>query len=88
MSRALVTGGGGQVGRASARVLAERGHEVLSCDRAALDVTDAAAVERAISTFAPDVVVHCAAWTDVDGAEAHEAGALRLNAEATGHVAA
>src|SRR6185503_15212111 len=44
--------------------------------------------ERAISTFAPDVVVHCAAWTDVDGAEADEAGALRLNADATGHVAA
>jgi dTDP-4-dehydrorhamnose reductase len=88
VSRALVTGGGGQVGRASARVLAERGHEVLACDRAALDVTDAAAVEHAISTFAPDVVVHCAAWTDVDGAESDEAGALRLNAEATGHVAA
>jgi len=87
VSRALVTGGGGQVGRASARVLAERGHEVLACDRAALDVTDAAAVERAISTFAPDVVVHCAAWTDVDGAEASEAAATELNGAAAGHVA-
>ena len=51
-------------------------------------MTDADAVERAVAAFAPDVVVHCAAWTDVDGAEADEAGALRLNADATGHVAA
>jgi dTDP-4-dehydrorhamnose reductase len=56
--------------------------------RADLDVTDAGAVRRAFEEARPDVVVNCAAWTDVDGAEADEEAATELNGRAAGIVAA
>ena len=56
--------------------------------RAELDITDAAAVEDAIGELRPDAIVNCAAWTDVDGAEADERGAMRVNDTAAGIVAA
>lgn len=45
------------------------GSAVCSMPYTALDITDAAAVEKIISEVKPDVVVHCAAWTAVDLAE-------------------
>ncbi len=84
--RLLVTGAGGMLGRA---VLAAAGeHETLGLTRGQLDVTDARAVRRAVDDARPDVVVNCAAWTDVDGAEEHEAQALVVNGDGAGHVAA
>jgi dTDP-4-dehydrorhamnose reductase len=53
------------------------GEEVTALDRHALDITDASAVAAAVPGH--DVVVNCAAWTDVDGAEAHEQEATRVN---------
>jgi dTDP-4-dehydrorhamnose reductase len=85
--RALVTGGGGMLGGAVSATLRERGHEVVSLDRAALDVTDAAAVHRVIDAERPQVVMHCAAYTQVDAAESDPATAFLVNAEATGLVA-
>jgi len=78
----LVLGAGGMLGRA---VLAEaegRGLAVTGHDREACDVTDPEAVAGAIAAAGPSVLVNCAAWTDVDGAEADEAGAARVNAAA------
>ena len=48
---------------------AEDGSAVTSMPYVQLDITDAAAVEAVITEVAPDVVVHCAAWTAVDLAE-------------------
>lgn len=62
-------------------------HEFVALDRAALDVTDADAVGTAFEELRPDTAIHCAAWTDVDGAETAEDDALRLNAEGAGNVA-
>jgi dTDP-4-dehydrorhamnose reductase len=59
-------------------LLDARGAEVTALDRAALDVTDAQAVEAAVKGH--DVVVNCAAWTAVDDAEEHEAEAFAVNA--------
>jgi dTDP-4-dehydrorhamnose reductase len=76
-----VTGAGGMLGRDFEIAATERGHEVICMDRAALDITDPAAVDRAISRHRPDVVVNCAAYTDVDGAESDERAAMRVNDE-------
>ena len=64
------------------------GHEVVALARSELDVTDAAAVRRAIAEAAPAAVINCAAWTDVDGAEAEEDAAAAVNGAGAGHVAA
>jgi dTDP-4-dehydrorhamnose reductase len=53
--------------------------------RAQLDVTDRAAVQDAISR--DDLVINCAAWTDVDGAEEHFDAALRVNRDGARNVA-
>lgn len=75
----LVTGGRGLLGAAIRREFAG-GHDVIAVDRAALDVTDAAAVEQVVSSARPDVIVNCAAFNDVDGAEDAPATALEVNA--------
>lgn len=78
----MVTGAGGQLGRAIARARA-----VVALDRAALDVTDARAVAAALDAHQPDVVVNAAAWTGVDAAEAAPEAAWAVNATAPGVVA-
>lgn len=85
--RVVVTGAAGQVGRALVAALHERGVAPVALDRAALDVGDEPAVRRLLGRHAPDLVLHTAAWTDVDGAEADEAGAFRVNADGTRAVA-
>ncbi|WP_016908107.1 dTDP-4-dehydrorhamnose reductase [Streptomyces xiaopingdaonensis] len=82
MSAWLVTGARGMLGRDVVAVLEAAGERVLPCTRAELDVTDGAAVAAALGTARPSVVVNCAAWTDVDGAEEAEPEAHRHNAEA------
>lgn len=81
-------GAGGMLGRDVVRAAEADHHEVAAVDRAALDVTDSRAVRRAVGKAGPDVVLNCAAWTDVDGAEAAEDEATRVNGEAAGFVAA
>jgi dTDP-4-dehydrorhamnose reductase len=84
--RWLVTGAAGMLGRDLVELLRQSAHDVTAAGRDQLDVTDPEAVRRAVDGH--DVVVNCAAWTDVDGAETHEAEALRLNADAPRHLAA
>ena len=63
------------------------GHETIAAGRSALDVTDADAVRRAVEAAAPHAVVNCAAYTDVDGAEASSEVAMRVNAHGARNVA-
>ena len=68
---------------------AERaGHDVLALARRDLDIADADAVRAAIAGARPDAVLNCAAWTDVDGAEADEDGVTRINGAGPGNLAA
>jgi dTDP-4-dehydrorhamnose reductase len=69
-------------------VARELGHEVHPTDLPELDLTDAQAVFDHIGEIGPDAVMHCAAFTDVDAAEANEELALLVNMEAAGNVAA
>ncbi|MFH9426054.1 dTDP-4-dehydrorhamnose reductase [Streptomyces sp. NPDC017529] len=82
MSRWLITGAGGMLGREVCRLLAAEGECALPLDRRSLDLTDTRAVESALRRVRPAVVVNCAAYTDVDGAETHEEQARRVNADA------
>lgn len=88
MSRWLVTGAAGMLGRDLTALLQARGEDVTPLTRADLDITDPAAVAGAVAAVKPDVVVNCAAWTAVDAAEEHEAEALAVNAGGVANVAA
>lgn len=77
--RILVTGARGLLGAAITREFAGD-HDVLAFDRARLDVMDADAVNAAVITNRPAVIINCAAYNNVDGAEDDPAAALGLNA--------
>ena len=62
-------------------------HEVVPLTHSDLDITDAEAVWRACAAERPDVVVNCAAYTDVDRAEDDLVGASRVNVEGARYVA-
>jgi dTDP-4-dehydrorhamnose reductase len=77
--RVLVTGAAGLLGAAIQREF-RHGCSVTALDRAALDLTDDDAVAAAVADVAPAVIVNCAAYNDVDGAERDPGRALRVNA--------
>lgn len=82
----LITGGGGQLGFDVRRDLLHR--DVSESDVAApsskeLDITDARAVEKYIGIFQPNVIIHCAAYTNVDGAESDQEACRKVNVEGT-----
>jgi dTDP-4-dehydrorhamnose reductase len=85
--RLAITGAAGMLGQDLLAAAKAAGHEVLGFPRADLDITDAAAMARALADARPDVVINSAAWTDVDGAERDEAGALAVNGAGAGNVA-
>ena len=80
--RTLITGAGGQLGTALARVFAE--DDVLPLDRGGWDVRE----PPPPLPWVPGLVLHAAAWTDVDGAETDPEGAAAANVAGTSHVAA
>ena len=85
--RVAITGANGMLGQDLVDACVARGHEVFALGRAELDVTDADHCEEALADVRPDVLINCAAWTDVDGAEADEAGAMLVNDTGASQVA-
>lgn len=83
----LVTGAAGLLGTEVVAVAPGRGHAVIGLGRVRLDVTDREAVDATLEREAPDVVIHCAAYTSVDGAEDEPELALSVNQNATKNVA-
>ena len=81
----VVTGAAGQVGGFMAVEAARRGYDVLALARADLDITDAAALERHVT--GAEVVVNCAAFTNVDAAEADPDAAYAINVVGPGNIA-
>jgi dTDP-4-dehydrorhamnose reductase len=83
--RIYITGAKGQLGRALMRRLAH--HTLLGTDLPEVDLTDLNAIRSSIAAFAPDVIIHAAAYTDVDGAARQPDLAYRVNALGTRNVA-
>jgi len=81
VTRIVVTGAAGQLGTAIVRAFEGRA-DVVALTRQDADLADAAGVERRIAEARPDVVVNCAAFNDVDGAEDRAVEAIRINADA------
>ena len=81
----LIVGAAGQLGSVMARAFPDA--EVVAHTRASLDVTDAAAIARAVADASPQLIVNCAAFNDVDGAESAPLDALAVNALAVRSLA-
>jgi dTDP-4-dehydrorhamnose reductase len=87
--RVAVTGAGGRLGSALVKTLWSSSfvREVLAWDLPEHDLDDPTSAERLLGTFRPDAVVHCAAWTDVDGCARNPDLAMRRNGTAVGEIA-
>ena len=84
--RILITGGRGMLGRTLVRHW-QGTHELLVADLPEVDITDADSLGAAFAAFRPEVVVHCAAMTNVDACESDRDKAYLLNAQGTANVA-
>ena len=82
MKRILVTGGRGMLGTAIARRCPRDEAELLPLDLPEFDVTDPDAVRERMAASQPELVIHCAALTDVDACETDPSRALAVNATA------
>jgi dTDP-4-dehydrorhamnose reductase len=82
-----VFGSGGQLGKELAAEFSRRGWDVGCFDRSSVDITDAAAVERAVAQYDPAVVVNAAAYNQVDVAEQEPAAAFQVNGLAVRNLA-
>jgi dTDP-4-dehydrorhamnose reductase len=80
--RLVVTGAAGMLGQ---DVVRAAGDEALALSRVELDVTDRATVREALA--GAEMVINCAAWTNVDGAEGHSDEALAVNRDGARNVA-
>ena len=83
----LVTGAGGMLGTDFVRAARFWNHDVVALTRSDLDITDAKAVWETCVREQPDVVVNCAAYTNVDAAEDDLVGATRANVDGARNVA-
>jgi dTDP-4-dehydrorhamnose reductase len=83
----LITGGTGQLGISLSRELRNRGILFEAQGSQDLDITKGLIVQDSIADLSPTVIVNCAAWTDVDGAEVSEQQASMVNADGVENIA-
>ncbi|MCV7328890.1 dTDP-4-dehydrorhamnose reductase [Mycobacterium cookii] len=83
--RLVITGAGGQVGSFLAAEATRQGRDVLALTSSQWDITDPALAEQVVHSG--DVVVNCAAYTNVDGAESDQARAHAVNAAGPQYIA-
>ncbi len=86
--KVLIAGARGMLGADMVLAATNAGHDVIGFGRNEMDVTNPDAVRRRMELERPDMVINCAAWTDVDGAEAEEGAAFQINGTGAGNVAA
>jgi dTDP-4-dehydrorhamnose reductase len=83
----LVIGGSGQLGIAVSRELDELGIPFDTWSSKDLDITQSTSASETIEKLSPSVIINCAAWTDVDGAEGNELAAAKINSLGAGNLA-
>ena len=83
----LITGGSGQLGIAVSQEMNKLGITFDAWNSKDLDITQSSSVHKAIAKLSPTVIVNCAAWTDVDGAESKEIEASRVNSDGPENLA-
>jgi dTDP-4-dehydrorhamnose reductase len=87
MLRLLILGSSGILGLEVLKEALGRNFDFLSPRSEDLDVRNAAELEKAVSSYKPDWIINCAAWTNVDGAESSTLEALELNRNAVENIA-
>jgi len=80
MKKILITGANGQLGKSFSKIHEEE-YDILSLSRDQLDITKKSEISKAIESFKPDIILNCAAMTDVDSAELNPKIAKKINAD-------
>jgi dTDP-4-dehydrorhamnose reductase len=83
----LITGGSGQLGIAVSQELDKLGIAFDAWSSKDLDITQSLRVSEDIEKLSPTIIINCAAWTDVDGAESHELDASKVNTDGPENLA-
>ncbi len=87
MPRWIVLGSEGALGSEFCRLLEQQGEAFSGYDIPKLDITDPSQLSELLRQQSPEVLINCAAWTDVDGAESNVSASRAVNAEAPGEMA-
>lgn len=85
--RVLITGSKGMLGRELMEFLGQQ-HDIFGLDLPEFDLTKKDIVRRALSSFLPNIIIHAAAYTDVDASESEPERAYEINVVATRNIAA
>lgn len=85
--KVVVTGANGQLGYDVLRALSEADIEYLGTTSDMMDITNESAVREVLISYKPDVVIHCAAYTNVDMAEEEAEACFLINATGTKYIA-
>lgn len=84
--KVLVTGANGMLGQDLCPVLEDEDFDVVETDINSMDFTNKSLVEKVLTKEMPDFVIHCGAYTNVDGAEDEKETAYKINVEGTGNI--